>query len=101
MDGEVTGEVLGVGLGKPGPSDDAGVVDQDVEASELLDGRIDERLPPATVATSLSSAIAAPPAATISSATRDATPASAPTPSIDPPRSLTTTLAPRSASSRA
>ena len=53
---------------------------------------------PAVVATSLVSATAAPPAATISAATSDAGPASAPTPSIEPPRSLTTTLAPRSAS---
>ena len=49
---------------------------------------------PAGVATSLVSAIASPPAATISAATAAAGPASAPSPSIEPPRSLTTTLAP-------
>ena len=47
---------------------------------------------PAAVATSLVSAIAAPPASTISAATVDAGPASAPVPSMDPPRSFTTTL---------
>ena len=44
VDGEVLLEVVHVGVGEAGPSDDAGVVDQDVEAPELLDGRIDERL---------------------------------------------------------
>ncbi len=44
MHGEVPLEVVGVRIGKGRPSDDAGVVDQDVEASEALDGRIDERL---------------------------------------------------------
>ncbi len=42
--GEVPREVVGVGFRKARPSDDAGVVDQDVEASELLDRRVDERL---------------------------------------------------------
>src|SRR6478752_5182997 len=56
---------------------------------------------PASVATSLVSAIASPPAATISSVTVAAGPASAPSPRIEPPRSLTTTRAPRSASRRA
>ena len=56
---------------------------------------------PSAVATSLVSAIAAPPAATISATTAEAGPASAPSPSIEPPRSLTTTLAPRAASSSA
>src|SRR5438309_4383805 len=56
---------------------------------------------PGGVATSLVSAMAAPPAATISEATADAGSASVPSPSIEPPRSLTTTLAPRSPSSSA
>ena len=73
-----------------------GVVDQDVDASELLDRGVDERLARRPVVdTSLVSAIATPPAATISAATVDAGPASAPTPCIEPPRSLTTTRAPR------
>src|SRR5262249_33219915 len=54
--------------------------------------------PPSGVATLLPSATAAPPAATISAATSAAGAASAPSPSIDPPRSFTTTLAPRAAS---
>ena len=41
---EVSREVVRVGLRKAGPSDDAGIVDHDVEAPELLDRRIDERL---------------------------------------------------------
>ena len=57
--------------------------------------------PPSGVDTSLPSATAAPPAATISSTTATAGPTSAPSPSIEPPRSLTTTEAPRSASRRA
>ncbi len=42
--GEMPREVVGVGLGEPRPPDDAGVVDQDVEASEALDRRVHERL---------------------------------------------------------
>ncbi len=38
--GEVPREIVRVGFGKARPSDDAGVVDQDVDASELLDRRI-------------------------------------------------------------
>ena len=71
VDGQVTGQVLGVGLGEPGPADDAGVVDQDVEAPELA--RRPRRSAPARPrpwTTSLPSAIAAPPAPTISAATR-------------------------------
>ena len=68
--GEVRGEIVGVGFGKARPADDAGVVDQDVDASELRDRGVDERLPrPSTVDTSFVSAIATPPAATISAAT--------------------------------
>ena len=44
MHREVPREVVRVGLGKACPCDDARVVDQDVEAPELLDRRIDERL---------------------------------------------------------
>ena len=44
MDGQVALEVVRVGFREARPSDDAGVVDQDVEASELLHRRIDERL---------------------------------------------------------
>src|SRR4051812_36583230 len=51
--------------------------------------------------TSLLSAIATPPASLISATTDDAGSASAPSPSMDPPRSLTTTRAPRSARRRA
>jgi hypothetical protein len=40
----MTGQIVGVGLGKPGPPDDAGVVDEDVEASELFDRRVDQGL---------------------------------------------------------
>ena len=40
--GEVAGEVVLVGVRKPGPPDDAGVVDEDVEASESLEGGFDE-----------------------------------------------------------
>ncbi len=70
--GEVALEVVGVGLREARPPDDAGVVDQDVDASELLDRGVDERLRAGrSSATSLVSAIAAPPAATISAATVD------------------------------
>ena len=44
MHSEVPLEILGVGFRKACPFDDAGVVDQDVDASEPLDRRIDERL---------------------------------------------------------
>ena len=44
MHGEVALEVVGVGLREPRPSDDAGVVDEDVDASEPFDRRVDERL---------------------------------------------------------
>ncbi len=53
---------------------------------------------PSSVDTSFVSPTARPPAATISSATVRAGVASVPTPSFDPPRSFTTTLAPRAAS---
>ena len=56
---------------------------------------------PVAVAMSLVSAIAAPPAALISATTDDAGAASAPTPYLEPPRSLTTTRAPREARRRA
>ena len=94
--GEVLREIVGVDVGHARPADDAGVVDQDVDAPELLD-RARRRAPARRrrSATSLVSAIATPPAATISAATVDAGPASAPTPCIEPPRSLTTTRAPR------
>src|SRR3954453_10260323 len=57
--------------------------------------------PPSTVATELVSATATPPAAVISSTTVWAAPALAPVPSTAPPRSFTTTNAPRAASRRA
>lgn len=57
--------------------------------------------PPAGVSTESYDATATPPAAVISSTTRSATPLSAPSPCIDPPRSLTITEAPRRASSSA
>ena len=56
---------------------------------------------PSAEATSFSSASAVPPAASISATTVDATAPSTPTPCMEPPRSLTTTLAPRWASSSA
>src|SRR5919106_4555972 len=56
---------------------------------------------PAVVATLLLSATATPPRASISSTTFWAGPADEPVPSTAPPRSLTTTCAPREASSRA
>ena len=72
VDGQVAGQVVGVGLGEAGPSDDAGVVDQDVEAPELLDGRVDERpCRPRRWPRRWLSATAAPPAATIAAATPD------------------------------
>src|SRR5579864_6711042 len=57
--------------------------------------------PPSGVATELVSGTASPPAATISSTTRWAGPASPPSPDTEPPTSLTTTLAPRAARSNA
>ena len=44
MDCEVSLEVVGVDLGHAGPSDDARIVDKDVDAPELLDRGGDERL---------------------------------------------------------
>ena len=91
-----------VDVGQVAPADDAGVVDHDVDATELAEGRVDDiATRPTSVDTSFVSPIATPPAATISSATDRAGPTSAPSPSFDPPRSLTTTLAPRAPSSRA
>src|SRR4051794_3095075 len=57
--------------------------------------------PPSGVATELVSATASPPAALISSTTCSAAPLSLPVPSTAPPRSLTTTSAPRWARSSA
>ena len=57
--------------------------------------------PPSGVATESVLATASPPAALISSTTSCAAPASLPEPSTAPPRSLTTTSAPREASERA
>ena len=57
--------------------------------------------PPSAVATDSVQATASPPAAVISFTTASATPASEPVPLMAPPVSLTTTLAPRDASSRA
>ena len=42
--GEVLREIVGVGFREARPADDAGVVDQDVDAPELLDRVVDERL---------------------------------------------------------
>ena len=98
----MAGEVVLVGVRKARPPDDAGVVDEDVEASEPLDGRIDERpcarrpLPRRCCRPRrLRRRRRSPPRR------RTPRPASAPRPSMEPPRSLTTTLAPRSASSSA
>ena len=44
MHGEVLLEVVRIGVRKARPSDDAGVVDQDFEASEVLDRRTSEPL---------------------------------------------------------
>ena len=44
MHGEVLREIVGVDFGQARPADDAGVVDQDVDAPELLDRGVDERL---------------------------------------------------------
>ena len=61
VDGEVLRQVVRVGVGQPGPADDAGVVDEDVEPPELLDGGVDERLGARRPsATSLPSATAGP-----------------------------------------
>src|SRR6266550_2788294 len=56
---------------------------------------------PSAVVMSLPLARAVPPAAVISATTSSAGPGEAPEPSLAQPRSLTTTLAPRAASSRA
>ena len=37
-------EVVGVGVGEPGPADDAGVVDEDVDPPEAFQRRADERI---------------------------------------------------------
>ncbi len=42
MDCEVIREIVGVGFGESGPADDAGVVDQDVDAPEPFDRPVDE-----------------------------------------------------------
>jgi hypothetical protein len=39
----MTSQVVGVGIGKLGPTHDPGVVDEDVDLAELLDGAVDER----------------------------------------------------------
>src|SRR5215213_9253864 len=57
--------------------------------------------PPSGVATESALATAVPPRSSTSLTVRSAGPAEAPVPSLAPPRSLTTTLAPREASSRA
>src|SRR5262245_5650341 len=57
--------------------------------------------PPSGLATESCDATATPPACSISATTRSATPESAPLPDMLPPRSLTTTAAPRRARSRA
>ena len=100
--GEVAGEVVLVGVRNPRPPDDAGVVDEDVEVSESLQGGFDEcpRHPlwlPRRCCRQrqLRRRRRSPPRR------RPRRPASAPRPSMVPPRSLTTTLAPRAASSRA
>ena len=87
--------------GRPGPPHDPGVVDQDVEPPELLDRGVDERSAAVRCRHVAGVGDGRSPAAAISAATADAGPASAPSPSIEPPRSLTTTRAPRSASRRA
>ena len=69
MHGEVASRLSASASGRPAKPDDPGVVDHDVDASEPVDGGIDERLAAATVDTSLVSAIAVPPASTISAAT--------------------------------
>jgi hypothetical protein len=43
MDREVTRQIVGVGVGKAGPSDDPGVVEQDVDPSEVLDRGVEAR----------------------------------------------------------
>ncbi len=91
----VPGQRLLVDVRHALPADDAGVVDQDVDGPEPLDRRIDERAGAVRVRDVARVAIASPPAATISPATVAATSASAPSPSIELPTSLTTTCAPR------
>ncbi len=44
MHGQVALEIVGVGIGESRPPDDAGVVDDDVDPSELDDCSVDERL---------------------------------------------------------
>ena len=39
-------QALGIDIGQPAPPHDAGVVDQDVEPPEALEGRSDQRLRP-------------------------------------------------------
>ena len=94
--GQVSRQVVLVCLGEPGPADDAGVVDQDVEPPELLDrgghdcagsrggGEVAGVAPVPRRHRRL-----------ICAATAAAGPVSAPVPSMAPPRSLTTTDAPR------
>ena len=44
MDGQVSLQVVQIGIRQRGPPDDASVVDQNVEATEVLDGGIDQGL---------------------------------------------------------
>ena len=49
VDGEMGLEVVVGDIGEAGPAHDAGVVDEDVDASELLDRTVDERRAPSAV----------------------------------------------------
>ena len=73
---------------------DAGVVHQDVQVTEGLDGRVDEVLSAFPVGDVVGVGDRFAALRTISAATSSAGVWSLPSPSLAPPRSLTTTLAP-------
>ena len=77
---------------------EAGVVDEDVDAPNAAIVLATARAPPSNEATSVRSATARPPSASISSTTAAAGASSRPEPSSAAPMSLTTTDAPAPAS---
>ena len=95
-------EVVGVGVGKPGPANDSGVVDEDVDPPEAFQCRADERV--GTLDRRHVMAVGDRRASRARRSARRRTRRARHrrrSPAIEPPRSLTTTLAPRSASSMA
>jgi len=79
----------------------AGVVDEGVDPAPAIDRGLDEARAPSSVLTLCVSATASPPPAMISRAMSSAFAGATPLPSGPAPRSLTSTRAPRLASSRA